>query len=604
MIPPLPELPPANSTADTCVSIFAHRPQFPDPSSHALMKTIFLTITAAIFGWCFALLLAPIPQPEQRPSVPENPRLHHPQPAQLVEASVPENSTKPAHQRIRDAVDSRSSFASAPKLVAIVDAMTAEDFAAIVANPTKNPAPWGTGLDLTIGPAFMDMLVARWLEVNPTGAYEQIKALEKGLVIDERSIRSGSGNYFEALARIRPQLLLDAPDFVANRSSREVALHTAFSTLGRENPALAREYIERLGKDGAQYANSVERGFAKRDPIGAMSSAIRLNDKSIFQAALAEAARRGPAELRAVLQMNDKRFEIEYQLPELVVRFPDEDWDVFIKDKADNSKSGYTDSMLRLQSKLSIEEIRGQLTNLDRIPEAARRRVVGPLLLGWSESEPEAALDWSLKNPAFWEKDFGPAALAFSKWNERDSSAALAWAKSQPPSPLSNRITNTIATSLAQAGSTDEALAAFRVDGASANTLANFAGLLKTTTAAKTWFASLPADADAANAAGVIARKLVRETPEAAAEWIGSLSAGPRRDAAVRSFALQAVENDPAAAGEWVATISNPVERGTAAGIIHAGWSQRDPRAANLWLRELPGMDEQLRDRILRRGWR
>ena len=103
---------------------------------------------------------------------------------------------------------------------------------------------------------------------------------------------------------------------------------------------------------------------------------------------------------------------------------------------------------------------------------------------------------------------------------------------------------------------------------------------------------------------GTIAEQWADKEPKKAAQWIESLPEGPQRDAAIAGFTGVILEKDTSAAAEWVATIADRAVREKAAGNVYGTWLWRDPLAARQWLRELPGIHETFRARVLKRGWR
>ena len=571
------------------------------------MKTPFITVLACAAGWCVAFFTAPVVVTQ---SAPVRVPLSAPPVASVKVDAVPAaKAAQSVIERFADATGRSDAFTSAVKMLAVVDGMTAEDFAHLRDTPGRTPSANSYGLDQKTGEAFMDALVARWLEVNPAGAMEQIKDLEKRLIIDKGSVWTGSRDFIKALARVNPRMILDDTNSLNDPKAEFNATALAFHTLAKQNLAAAKKYLEQITSPvlKKQAVTAIGTGLAESDPAAAAAMARAENDAGIFNAALSAASRRGAAEIRSVLQLNDRKFEIGYQLAELVVRFPDEDWQQFTRDLGDERDTyGMSDRMARVRARIPPEERQAILANLERVPKAARNDIIGTFFMSWTEENPRAALDWAVKQQGLWKPEDFPPGYALGRWAETDRKAAADWLAAQPASPFRDDLSNSLASVLAYDGKLDEASALFKAAGQSKEVLSQFADALArhNTARAADWLTQLPTGLDTTKAAQSVADQWAEKEPKKAAQWVESLPEGPQRDAAIAGFTGAILKKDASVAAEWVATIADRAVREKAAGLVYGEWLWRDPLAARQWLRELPGIDETFRARVLKRGWR
>jgi hypothetical protein len=93
---------------------------------------------------------------------------------------------------------------------------------------------------------FMDALIERWFQVDPTSAFASIEALEEKLIISPGKRWAGSGAFSAALARSPRKTLLDALPANATWPRSDSSIPAAFTALAARDPAAARRYLERI----------------------------------------------------------------------------------------------------------------------------------------------------------------------------------------------------------------------------------------------------------------------------------------------------------------------------------------------------------------------
>jgi hypothetical protein len=455
--------------------------------------------------------------------------------------------------------------------------------------------------------AFVDALIARWFVVDPEGALPAIRELEKKLIRSPGSVWQGSGEFFKAVARVRPEALLGALPEKASWNRSDFTIPAAFTSLATRDPPAARRFLERVADPDQRKAAeiAIAQGIAKNDPLAAVALAHTLNSADVFQAALKAAEHAGAGTLHAVLMANARKFPIGYNLPELVLQHPDEDWSGLVGDEPEKTV-GVTLQTMSEAARLTPEERDRRLAGLDRLPPELREKIASALVSAWAKDDPQAAGDWAV---AYARGDSQPSEsqrvnAAFYQWLQADRAAALAWCAHLPASPLRDELGNNAAAFLARDGKLDEAQALFHPQpgASSAKLIASIAAARgkDDPAAAALWLDSLPPDTDTTMAIKPVLEKWVDLDASAAASWVEAQPAGPRRETALEAYTRAAAELDPAAAGEWAATIADRQARAKAAEYVFDQMDRRDPAAARQWLRALSGVDAAWRERFIR----
>jgi hypothetical protein len=131
---------------------------------------------------------------------------------------------------------------------------------------------------------------------------------------------------------------------------------------------------------------------------------------------------------------------------------------------------------------------------------------------------------------------------------------------------------------------------------------ANLAGVLAEAdpSSAAEWFSSIPEEVNTGPAARALMTSWISRDPAAARNWLESMPPGLHRDEAARVAIELEAEADPAKAAESVHTIEDQQLRQQAALWVYWKLQASGSDAAEHWLREVPGLDETWRNRILR----
>ncbi len=491
--------------------------------------------------------------------------------------------------------------------MAVIDAMTEEDFREFSQTVYPSLAPGGYGHDDELNSAFMDALIARWVEVDPNGALAGIRAKESKLV-KENSRMVDAGLYLAAYARLHPRALLEEMPQGATWDGLDGTFRTAFRALGERDAAAAREYLDRITdpKLRRQAEASIAIGVAKNDPVAAVALAHELDDRSVLEAALASAERIGPGILRQVVAANDGRIFEYIRWTELVLRHPDEDWSS-LAGKLPDQITGATIEAIAETTRLTPEARQHLLERLDQFPPAVRRHVETAVMMGWSRREPREAVEWALAHARPTDAE-APENMrvqtAFFALQGNDLAMAEDWCLNLPDSPLRDQLANTVAASHARVGDLEKARLLFRPD--AGNKSAGVAAAIAAAQAendpvgAASWLVSIAPDTDVSKAIVPVIESWVGSDAEAAARWLEAQPVGALREAGLKAFARSASETDPVAASAWVQLITDFETRRQATEAVLRQWNRTDPAAADEWLRSLPNVDERWRQHLLR----
>nr|MDQ3624626.1 hypothetical protein [Verrucomicrobiota bacterium] len=174
------------------------------------VRLLAISIAAALAGFALAKL-GGSPVATKRDPAPDSAVVAAPPAPELgVTATPPPASPgpgadKPPGERLSAVLHGKNPLESAARALVVIDALTADDFRQMAAS--SHNLPGVHGFDQEFSDAFRDALVERWLVVDPSGALAAIRHVEGEL---KKPLQASSGEWFAALARVRPELLLDA----------------------------------------------------------------------------------------------------------------------------------------------------------------------------------------------------------------------------------------------------------------------------------------------------------------------------------------------------------------------------------------------------------
>jgi hypothetical protein len=545
-----------------------------------------------------------------------------------VPAKEPDRKDRKVRERFAVNFKTRDPFGSARVLLPEIEAMAAEDFRQLEQDK-QWPSAESYGFDQEFAHAFADALVERWLTVDPAGAVAGMFRLSKSMH-HGTYMMAGADDMVEALARVRPELFLEETLKEGSARSFDRYAEAAFQSLATRDIAAARRWLDRLtDPDKRSKAEmGIGLGVAESDPVAAMALARETRNEVVFRAALTAAAKLGPGVLGQVLDANEGMFSGGNLAPLLMFRYPDLPWDRLENaaggrpagggirvgtlslggkfGQASDRLPGIEINVLNEANRIEPADREGILTQLQRLPDAVGKDAVGAILFAWGLDDPKAAIGWDVAHSEPREADGskGYAPMIFSRWMRADSNAALEWFRALPASELRDRLANDASIPLAASGDTERALAFFRPmpgkEGEAQVSQMAAAQAKSDPARAAAWCASLPAEIDVSGATQSIVTAWFSNDAAAAAKWVESLPEGNRREVALNAYAQVASTRDPEAAGAWVAAIKDPKERTCAAHQVFSAMLNADREAAIQWVREFPGIDERLREAILR----
>ena len=276
---------------------------FPAPTTlNRLVRSLLTAAVAGLLGFAAAKMGGPsfTPKPDTAPA-PAPPAPPPAREAAALAAPAPDPA-KPIAERLNEARRTKDPLEAAARSLAVIDAMTADDFQKLGAKPGRMPIPSMGSFDAEFCHGFMDALIARWFEVDPAGALAGIRDLEKKLIIKPGQVWSGSGDFSAALARVFPEMLLAALGDPPTWDRFDQSVRIAVTALAARDPAAARKFIARADPAVRGFADSAFlSGLAKNDPVAAADARRGSYSSGGFYEIVAEAERRGSGVLRQVL---------------------------------------------------------------------------------------------------------------------------------------------------------------------------------------------------------------------------------------------------------------------------------------------------------------
>lgn len=432
-------------------------------------------------------------------------------------------------------------------------------------------------------------LLARWLELDATAAYEWVNAVPKqsqrtdlmreffhslGMKDPAAALRflkqykasPNRGEDFtysviEAWSVHDPVAAVDAALSLPKDESRASGLSVALGRWAKRDPegALARAAQFPDAEARSNHLGTILREWAKEDPQAATSHALSLpagkeRNDAITSVASGAAATDPEAVKRLIAQMPPGAARnatlsrivsnLGYKEPriaaELVLELPPGQQRDLVHQVIHN---------FARQDRAGALEWAGQLSSAD-----ARRTAVRQIVQQWSQDDPKGAAEYCVSSPLGTSEIL---ANAVGNWARNDASGALAWAGALPD-PAQREAA--LARAIGALGSSDP----------------NRAVALA---------ATMLGDKARDDALGNIASAWAAKDPAAAAAWAAQLTDATARANAIMQIASRWGRQDPAAAAAWV--LQTP---GSAHGLsqISRDWATQDPAAAARWLETLP----------------
>jgi hypothetical protein len=500
-------------------------------------------------------------------------------------------------------------------LFAALQNFDANDFRSLASDRTRVVAmledceklPW------EICVLLMEGIVERWVEVDPSAAVAWLNRSDDVFEKHQGFERS----IMEAFARKMPEQTFSYALARSTSKERERCLSIVVPTIAARDPEHARGWIERIQDEKLRNlaTDSWQNGLAKATPLAAADLALSMADtakaEAVWNAAVSEAERRGPAELSALAaKSHDSRF-LGPVAAAMAARDPQG-----AAQLANELLAKATPGEARLASWQYLDAVTQAYVRKDAaaaaewaaaLPAAARPGALGIVAKSWAAEDPQAALAWLDANserlaidkekPLAQQAD--PRMAAFGSWLQRDEGAARAWSDGLPGGEMRNAAEAQLILLLAQTGRGIEAAqkcAVFSGDpaGEISSRVARELARTDPISAAK-WAAELPAGKAQERAVTETVTRWTLQDPPAVGRWLEQFAPSEVRDRAIATYAGTLAIADPSMATEWVIQVSDPLRRTQAAQNLFWRWNLSDPAAARAWLQALPGIDEESR---------
>ena len=457
-------------------------------------------------------------------------------------------------------------------------------------------------------------LIARWLELDPEGAFvwsDQLPAGQRAPVMRE---------FFESLALKNPAKLVaflqrnkeskrDDDNFVMeafsvwgthapadalagtlqlDKKQQSTARYGIFRRWSQSNPQDALLALQGLPKEDQQnLGDIVFSNWADRNLPAAKDAAAALSDPTMRASALSKIiAKIGQNNREEGLQMldglsGDERTRVLSRISQFGYyddpRFSAE---VLLRMPA-SMQRGRTSQLSHQFGKLDPQaaiQWAEQLRSDDARKEALRN-----IVLQWGESDPKSAFDYSLKHQV---TDSPFSNTAFSKWTASDPDAAWEFVQKTPESQGKQNAVRSVLSSMARNNPEKAIQLSANLTGLDrTNAMSSIATSwsYKDPNAAITWVMSLPPNEQGFPFQSVIG-SWARADAQAASKWIQSQPDPAIRDSATYRFVEAVAQDAPETAMEWAKTISNENSRNSALETTLRQWKRDDPAALTAWL--------------------
>lgn len=463
----------------------------------------------------------------------------------------------------------------------------------------------------------LEASLERWLDVDPTGALRSL-AFIRGVVESETIPlptigQSDLATTYRVLAARKPDWLREQISKLGSDMEPDLAMGALILQETKRDPRKAREWLETLrgGKNWVTIRKDYVMTLAESDPRAAMEFVVSEgSERDLIDRLFENLAGRSPALAAELLSKLDpeRSRQIGWTATSLIEQGGGDPFSWFA-DRLAMDPAG--PDVVSFSEKKAEAVMRGLVARdpvraLDLItllPESQQSLLRDGALSIWSRQHPAAFMEWlatqapdaapasasSLKAAASWVPEL------FAKWLE-----AL------PAGDLRDRSQLILASQLAYKGRTLEALQRFPRTSSvatfpkSARTLAAQLASQDPAEVAR-WVEGLPTGPAQTHAAAGLVQEWTNREPRAAAQWIESLPAGQLRDAGTTALAVKMVQADPDASAAWVESIRDPAAKERAVNEVFRSWAINDPSGARDWLREMPGLSEVMKNRLINR---
>ena len=347
---------------------------------------------------------------------------------------------------------------------------------------------------------------------------------------------------------------------------------------GRKDPRAALAWVSGLTTARREITGKIVKGWAGRDPSGALDWVLRSDDKSL----------RSEVMKTAIAGLAGKDF------PAVIAQIQT------LPPGEERNRAFAAAAQGRAKS-----DPQAAASLLDQIPSgAAREDAATKVCQAWAASDPRAALNWLFAKapPAKGSANLERIDGMVNQWLERAPQEVVAWARSMPAGENRHAALSSVVASLARsdlklAGSLFAELPP-ESQGKAAKALAE-QYMIDDFDQARAWAEALPPGAGQTAALERIASLGARTDAKETAERLSTLPPSPGRDQAIVPFASEIQQRDPEGAMVWALSISDPLERMDRLERLVGRWNFREKKAARAWINSAAGLSAAEKTHLL-----
>lgn len=366
-------------------------------------------------------------------------------------------------------------------------------------------------------------VLSEWARIDPDRVFAYVRSNKNALDLPRLAA------VLSSLAPADPRAVLELAEEMPS-DVRRLAQQTALRVIADRDPYAAIALIDAMpsNRDREQMLSSVGQAFAQRDPDGALEWAKSLR----------------PPSTNAIMSVVNGIASTD----------PGRAVDLMLDDDL-MSTSSSLGLMLAMSTLTRVQDTSRIAAIADRLVERNDPSTVdamGMLISGWTERDPEAAVEWLIGNA---ERAGRPAvARVASQLATEDPIAAAAMMTRLPPE-LHGDWLQSVAAGYAQYDAE----------------------------AAASWIMQYQGRPGFTGGLAAIAPALAQTDPRAAARMLEAVE-GPVASLAASQVASVWAARDPAAAANWAVQLSDTATRSSAMGSVVSNWANRDPDGARRWV--------------------
>lgn len=504
-----------------------------------------------------------------------------------------------------------------------VEALTADDFRRLLGDlgAVKAMIEKVQHIGAGTGNILIGALINRWLEVDP----EKVMTWAPR-VVELIPAREQSRSFIlEALAKKRPEQLLELAATRKDPAERAEFIAPALRELTVQNAAKARAWLERCTDPADREAaeKAIREGTVQADPLRAveLAAACKNRDEALglMVRAKNQASQMGRGILRQLATTPMPGWMLAPIFNDISQREPELAVDLVLQGNQEVAERGGM-GLSGAFTYLARSDLEKAKAKLNSVPEGMRANAMSGIAFAWIATDPAATFAWLAGLPEAARINSNQSAhgtndilfTTYASWANQNPNGARDFADALPPGEMRDGMQTQLARAMASQDRLAEATNILGQLGSKADPKA-LADIAQAWTrqdpqAAADWAIAQPAGPQQSQALASVVSTWANDNPRAAGEWLAQFPPGEVRDRSVAAYLRrqnmwkESPETQLAEFDTWFDTIEDPWQRAVVARSFYWTKKRSNSAEARTWLSSLPKVDAEVVRRTLRQN--